>query len=68
MQSTSILTSILFTTAVFGKIVNVNVGKNGLAYDPNTIMAATGDQVQFTFYPTVCRSIFYAIVALLGLS
>src|SRR5436305_8872648 len=56
MQFTLTLTSWLFTAAVFGKIVNVKVGQNGLAFDPDNIMAAMGDQVQFTFYPTVSRT------------
>ncbi|KAI9772615.1 MAG: hypothetical protein M1839_002428 [Geoglossum umbratile] len=51
MQLTTILTGSLFATAAFGAIVSVDVGENGLVYTPDTITAAMGDQVQFTFYP-----------------
>jgi hypothetical protein len=51
----SILTSSLFTATVIGKIISVDVGKDGLVYNPDTIVAAVGDQIQFVFYPIVSR-------------
>ncbi|KAH0536386.1 hypothetical protein FGG08_006736 [Glutinoglossum americanum] len=47
----SALTSSLFAAGVVGKTISVDVGKDGLVYDPDTIVAAVGDQVQFAFYP-----------------
>jgi len=53
MQFTRIFAGSLFAVAAFGAIVSVDVGEDGLTYDPDTITAAVGDQVQFTFYPQV---------------
>ncbi|KAI9772616.1 MAG: hypothetical protein M1839_002429 [Geoglossum umbratile] len=52
MLVTSISTILLFGVAVFGKTINVDVGKGGLIITPDTITAAVGDHVQFAFYPT----------------
>jgi len=51
MQLTQISTGLLFAAAALGAIVSVDVGEDGFVYDPDTITAAPGDQVQFTFYP-----------------
>jgi hypothetical protein len=53
MLVTSILTISLLGVEVFGKTINVDVGKRGLLITPETITAAVGDRVQFAFYPTV---------------
>jgi plastocyanin len=67
MHLTRILASSLFAVVAFGAIVSVDVGEDGLVYNPDTIIAAPGDQVQFTFYPQV-RCVRYDPMALLGLS
>ena len=73
MQLTPILTSSLFAAAAFGAIVSVDVGEDGFVFNPDTIAAAPGDQVQFTFYPQVScvvfpdRTICCAVTTLLNL-
>jgi hypothetical protein len=50
-----VLTGLVLAGAggVLGKVVSVDVGNGGLVFSPETIVAEKGDQVQFTFYPTV---------------
>jgi len=52
MNTNSILTvAALFSSSVVALTQRVNVGEDGLAFNPNSITAAVGDIVEFYFYP-----------------
>ena len=58
------LSRTLFLTILplaFAKTIHVNVGENGLTFDPASITADMGDEIQFEFYPgshSVAQSTF----------
>lgn len=57
--------ALLLVTSLPSQAANtyrVQVGQSGLVFDPSTVFAATGDLVQFEFYPQVRN---YAPFALL---
>jgi plastocyanin len=43
--------ALLLRLAASQTVHNVNVGQSGLSFSPNSISAAVGDIVQFTFFP-----------------
>jgi len=52
-----------FATVVFAETFQVQVGSNGLNFNPTTVTAASGDTIEFVFMPknhTVTQSTFAA--------
>ena len=49
------LASVVATaTAQEGTTIQVTVGKGGLVYSPNDIIAEVGTNIEFSFFPKVC--------------
>lgn len=47
---TTILGLLTLPFCVEAKLINVDVGNGGIIFEPSTVVADIGDQVQFRFY------------------
>ena len=54
LSSILLLASAAASVLAAGTVHSVKVGEGGLVYNPSTVIASVGDQVQFEYYPRVC--------------
>lgn len=50
MRSSAAIALAAFSALSYAKSITVEVGENGLVFDPSSVTAAVGDVVQFKFY------------------
>ena len=61
MLSLAVAASLALALQAQAKVIDINVGKNGLTFEPASVTAALGDELRFHFYPnthSVAQGIF----------
>ena len=52
MIASALLSSLSMLALAAAKNISIDVGEDGFTFEPNTVTADVGDQLQFHFYPT----------------